>query len=203
MSSSFLHLAPLILISKQGPIFLHIFFKATRWRYKGSFTNYDYKRRWVGSQLLEGRKCKWSGVGGQKSQKLVNVVCERPLIWLAEPNRKFTQEFEHEHCCTISFGHISIFVCSIYATRPVEPWGSGEDNYISSKICSIKRPCTGKSLLEALILASTNPQNDKYCSLIYQFSTWKLQAQNMLFTEIVFFCIDIQNNLCTQHVLSL
>ena len=43
----------------------------------------------------------------------------------------------------------------------MEPWGSGEDNYISSKICSIKRPCTGKSLLEALILASTNPQNVK------------------------------------------
>ena len=32
---------------------------------------------------------------------------------------------------------------------------------------------------EALILASTNPHYDKYCSLIYQFSTWKLQAQYM------------------------
>ena len=45
-----------------------------------------------------------------------------------------------------------------------------------------------------------------YCSLIYQFNTWKLQAQNMgenmFCTQIVFcFCFDIQNNLCTQHVL--
>ena len=49
---------------------------------QGALTNYDYKRRWVGSQkgqLLEGRKCKRSRVGGQKSQELVNVVCERPL----------------------------------------------------------------------------------------------------------------------------
>ena len=31
----------------------------------------NYKKRWVGSQ--KGRKCK---LGGEKSQKLVNVVCE-------------------------------------------------------------------------------------------------------------------------------
>ena len=41
------------------------------------------------------------------------------------------------------------------------------------------------------------------CSLNYKFHTWKFQAQNMgrtcyVLTEIVF---DIQNNLCTQHVL--
>ena len=42
----------------------------------------------------------------------------------------------------------------------------------------------------------------KDCSLNCKFSTWKLQAQNMLCTQIVF-CFDIQNNLCTQHVLSL
>ena len=33
---------------------------------KGPFTNYVYKRR---------------GVGGQKKKNLVNVVCERPLIF--------------------------------------------------------------------------------------------------------------------------
>ena len=38
---------------------------------------------------------------------------------------------------------------------------------------------TGKSLSEAFILTSTNPQYDKNCSLIYQFNTWKQQAQNM------------------------
>ena len=42
------------------------------------------------------------------------------------------------------------------------------------------------------------------CSLNPEFSTRKFQAQNMLCTNIVFcFCFDIQNNLCTQHVLSL
>ena len=39
------------------------------------------------------------------------------------------------------------------------------------------------------------------CSLNYKFSTWKLQAQNTLSTQIVF-CFDIHYNLCTQHVLS-
>jgi hypothetical protein len=31
-------------------------------------------------QHLYSRKCQWRGVGGQKSQKLVNVVYEQPLI---------------------------------------------------------------------------------------------------------------------------
>ena len=31
-------------------------------------------------QRFYHEKCQWSGVGGQKSQNLVNVVCERPLI---------------------------------------------------------------------------------------------------------------------------
>ena len=38
---------------------------------------------------------------------------------------------------------------------------------------------TGKSFSEALILASTNPQYEKDCSLI---STWKLQTQKMYTT---------------------
>ena len=33
------------------------------------------------------------------------------------------------------------------------------------------------------------------CSLHHQFSTWKFQAQNMLCTQIVCFCFDIQNNM--------
>jgi hypothetical protein len=40
------------------------------------------------------------------------------------------------------------------------------------------------------------------CSLNYEFSTRKIQVQNMLCTKIVF-CFDIQNNFCTQHVLNL
>ena len=64
----------------------------------------------------------------------------------------------------------------------------------------------GKSLSEALIFASTNPQYDDrlFIELLtclvqenYKFST------NMLCTKIVFcFCLDIQDNLCT-HVLRL
>ena len=56
--------------------------------FKGSFTNYVYKRRGVGGpknghflKLLYHRKCKRRGVGSQKKTNLVNVVCERPLIW--------------------------------------------------------------------------------------------------------------------------
>jgi hypothetical protein len=45
------------------------------------------------------------------------------------------------------------------------------------------------------------------CSLIYQFNTWTTSSEhgkNMLCTQIVFcFYFDIQNNLCTQHVLSM
>ena len=54
--------------------------------------------------------------------------------------------------------------------------------------------CTGKSLSEALILASTNPQYDGRLFI-------ELRVQNMLRTQVVFcFSFDIQNNLCKQHV---
>ena len=71
------------------------------------------------------------------------------------------------------------------------------------KFKKINIPGTGKSLPEALILALTNPQYGN-SSLNYEFSTRKLQVQNILCTQIVFwFGFDIQNYLCTQHVLSL
>ena len=60
---------------------------------------------------------------------------------------------------------------------------------------------TGKSLSEALILGSLTHNMTKDCSFIYQFSTWKLQSQNQLCTQIVF-CFDIQNNLCTYKTCS-
>ena len=64
--------------------------------------------------------------------------------------------------------------------------------------------CTGKSLSEALIFASTNPQYydrlfielQVHCS-IHENSKLK-PGENMLCAEIV---SDIQNNFCTQHVL--
>ena len=60
--------------------------------------------------------------------------------------------------------------------------------------------CTGKSLSEALIYASTNPQYDDrlFYELQIQYENSKLKpGENMLCAEIV---SDIQNNFCT-HVL--
>jgi hypothetical protein len=61
---------------------------------------------------------------------------------------------------------------------------------------------TGKSLSEALIFASTNPQYDDILLIELQVQYVKIprseHGENMLCTEIDF---DIQNNLCTQHVL--
>ena len=61
--------------------------------------------------------------------------------------------------------------------------------------------CTGKSLSEAFIFASTNPQYDDILFIELQVQYVKIPSsehgENMLCTEIDF---DIQNNLCTQHV---
>ena len=65
---------------------------------------------------------------------------------------------------------------------------------------------TGKSLTEALIFVSTNPQYDDrlFIELPVQYmkTTSSEHQENMLCTQIVFcFCFDIQSNLCAQHVL--
>ena len=70
----------------------------------------------------------------------------------------------------------------------------------------IARSCTnftGKSLSEALIFVSTNPQYDDrlFIDLQVQYihENSKLKpGENMLCIEIV---SDMQNNFCTQHVL--
>ena len=58
---------------------------------------------------------------------------------------------------------------------------------------------TGKSFSEALILASVNPQYDKRLFIEfpekYKFRTCCAQKLS--------FCFDIQNNICTQHVVNL
>ena len=65
---------------------------------------------------------------------------------------------------------------------------------------------TGKLCQKHLFSHQLTHNMTKDCSLIYQFSTWKLQAQNMLCTQIVFyFCFDIQSNMfwpCSFHVLN-
>jgi hypothetical protein len=61
---------------------------------------------------------------------------------------------------------------------------------------------TGKSLSEALIFASANPQYDDRLFIELQVQYMKIPSsehgENMLCTEFFF---DIQNNFCTQHVL--
>ena len=58
--------------------------------------------------------------------------------------------------------------------------------------------CTGTSLSEALIFASTNPQYDDRLFIELQVQDMKIPSSNMLCTEIV---SDIQNTFCTQRVL--
>ena len=55
---------------------------------------------------------------------------------------------------------------------------------------------------EALILGSTNPKYDKrlFIDLPVQYMK-TTNSEHVLYTNC--FCFDIQNNLCTQHVLSL
>ena len=57
---------------------------------------------------------------------------------------------------------------------------------------------TGTSVSEALILESVNPQYDKRLFIEFQdkskFTTCCVQK---------LFCFDIQNNICTQHVVNL
>ena len=76
--------------------------------------------------------------------------------------------------------------------------------YENNKYCCVQNrdSCTGKSLSEALIFASTNPQLWRQIvhwitSSIHENSKLK-PGENMLCTKIV---SDIQNNFCTQHVL--
>ena len=63
--------------------------------------------------------------------------------------------------------------------------------------------CTGKSLSEAFILTSTNPQYDNRLSIDlpaqYMKKTSSEHGENMMGTRMVF-CFGIQNNFCTQYV---
>ena len=62
---------------------------------------------------------------------------------------------------------------------------------------------TGKSLLEALILASTNPQYDKrlFIDLIDQYMK-TTSSEHAVYINC-FECQNKKNNLCTQHDLGL
>ena len=72
--------------------------------------------------------------------------------------------------------------------------------YSNLELCTLKITlCTGKSLSETFIFAPTNPQYDKRLFMKIASSE---HVENMLCTQIGFY-FDIQNNLCTQHVLNM
>ena len=64
-----------------------------------------------------------------------------------------------------------------------------------------KKFVTGKSVSEALILESVNPQYDERLFIEFQekYKFTTCCVQKLFFC----FCFDIQNNICTQHVLNL
>ena len=66
--------------------------------------------------------------------------------------------------------------------------------------------CTGKPVSEALILESVNPQYDDqlFIKLQVQYKQEKYKIRTCCVQKLFScFCFDIQNNICTQHVLNL
>ena len=62
--------------------------------------------------------------------------------------------------------------------------------------------CTGKSLSEALIFASTKPQYDDRLFIVHKKCELKIPAEHVVYTNCCF-CFDIQNNFGTQYVLQM
>ena len=60
---------------------------------------------------------------------------------------------------------------------------------------------TGKSMSEALISVSTNPQYDDTLFIVLQVQNMKIPSSNLGRTCWVQKLCDIPNNFCTQHVL--
>ena len=60
--------------------------------------------------------------------------------------------------------------------------------------------CTGKSLSEALVFASTNPQYDNRLFIVHGNCKLRIPAEHVVYTNC---CFDIQNNFGTQKVLQM
>ena len=72
--------------------------------------------------------------------------------------------------------------------------------YVSSEDSMLKNlTCTGKSLSEALIFASTNPQYDNRLFIVHENCKLRIPAEHVVHTNCCF-CFDIQNNFGTQHI---
>ena len=98
--------------------------------------------------------------------------------------------------------HILLELQPIMVFSPVANFGH---HPLEPKTCSIKQTCTtGKSVSEALILESVNPQYDNRLFINLGLQYKKIQVQNMLSTKIVLcFRFGIQNNFCKEHVLNI
>ena len=76
------------------------------------------------------------------------------------------------------------------------------DQFLDEALTGKSYFITGKSLLEALIFASTNPQYDDRLFIELRVQYMKIasseHAQNMVCTKII---LKVRNNFCTQHVL--
>ena len=91
-------------------------------------------------------------------------------------------------------------ICSFQHHTNLVPWPVNKKDQILRVVLQYQS-YTGKSFSEALILASLRPQYDK--RLFIDFPE-KIQVHNMYKNcFFVLFCFDIQNNICTQHVLNL
>ena len=62
---------------------------------------------------------------------------------------------------------------------------------------------TGKSLSEALIFASINPQYDYRLFIVHENCKLRIPAEHVDLWLLFLFCSDIQNNFGTQHVLQM
>ena len=69
-------------------------------------------------------------------------------------------------------------------------------------MCTKPGTSTGKSLSEALIIASSNPQYDDRLFSVHENCKLRIPAEHVVYTNCCF-CFDIQNNFGTQHVLQM
>ena len=122
-------------------------------------------------------------------------------FWFSKKTIRISAQFDHKNLVKLWFLYIHIKHNSNALYLISDSWllVNQDWNYLYS---------TGKSLSEALILVSTNPQYDDRLFIELRVQYMKIASSEhveaMLRTccvQFFCFCFDIQNNLCTQHVL--
>ena len=130
--------------------------------------------------------------------KIFNLWCSQTKIYLFLRTMQHTP-YHRARNSLQTFDH-NCYTCHLWYVHACQSWvWSGFHVTMSSNPIWIR---TGKSLSEALIFASTNPQYDDRLLIELQVQYMKTPSsehgENIVCPEIVF---DIQNNFCTQHVL--